>query len=271
MADEQLPQTILDFRKLSKDIAEMKAVLESVRTGKMADLAGKPEEIFGDIPADIQVDAELMKRFADERIDKVSETCIDTFDAAVKAEVAVAALFAATRQHAEETQQVFINNDRDREQAEQRLSRLTIATDDYQDEPWEDENAANTLRTAAEPALVADYLEKLRQGRHQYTMRSEALEAATAASLKAGLARIDAAQTMMASELLRIRTNVDAAQTVIDNPDHEAALKNIARNVEWAESLLKNADEAQPHLRRRWGFETENGNGGTTPPRNRMN
>ncbi len=120
--------------------------------------------------------------------------------------------------------------------------------------------------------LKAEYLEHLQGGRHQYTLRNEALETVTQTSLKAGLARLDAAETLLAGELLRIRSHVDTAQAIIGNEEHKQAINEVLKNLKWAELLLKNADEASPHLRRRWGFETDNGNGnGPTPPKSRLN
>ncbi len=191
MAEPEIPPTTLDFRKLSQGIAALKTTVEAVQAGKMADLTDTPEKTFGDIDPNLLQDTEKLVRFAGKRMEACSQSCIDTFDAILRAEIAAAALFEATETHANATSQVYVGNDADKKHTDARLSRLTEITDGYQEEPWEDKNAATALKDDLQPMLKAEYLEHLQGGRHQYTLRNEALETVTQTSLKAGLARLD--------------------------------------------------------------------------------
>lgn len=269
MAEPELPQTILDFRKLSQGITKLREVLKAIEAGKISDLSGKPEEIFGPVPPDVQVDTDALSRFVDQKIETASEDCIKTLETALRAEVAAMSLFKATAIHDEAKGQSLPDNDVDLANAQARLARLTIFSDDYQEEAWEDEGAANQTIAAHEPVMLASYQSRLEAGERQHVLKAQALEAVTETALKAGLARLASAEALMAAEILRLQNHTDAAQTILDNPDHKNALKNIVRNLDWADAMLKNADEASPVMRRRWGFE--NDDSGTPPPQPRLN
>ncbi|NBX66021.1 MAG: hypothetical protein EBQ96_03390 [Proteobacteria bacterium] len=271
MADNELPQIVLDFRALSKGIADMQLVLDAVSSGKLVEFSANPEAIFGDIPADVQVDEARVLQFVDTRMETCSAKCIDATTLATEGEIATLALFKATSQHAQATGAHFTNNDQDQKQAEARLARLSIMTDEYKERPWDDKDAVSEARETQEQALITDYINELQQGTPQYALRIKILEDSSSAYLKAGLARVEAAQILMAGELLRIRSHVDTAQAVLENGTHKAALDAVTRNLQWAGTLLQNADEASPHLRRRWSIENDDNDNGTPPPTQKLN
>lgn len=261
MAEQELPQSILDFRKLSQGITKLREVLKAVEAGKIADLSGMPEEVLGTIAPDVHIDKNLLEAFIDVKMDLASQECVNTFNAAINAEIAAVALFKATAQYDTAKGQSMPDTETDLKNGMARLMQLAVFTDEYQEEAWEDDAVVHALLTAREPALLASHTDRLEKGERAYVMKSQALEMATETTLKAGLARLASAEAIMAGEILRLQSQTDAAQATLDSDDHKAALQNITRNIDWAEILLKNADAASPALRRRWGFESDD-----TPP-----